>query len=114
MIHHIRLIIKEQSKTINLEDFEQIISNSINGIQITPRGDAPGVWDSYFEIDNDNVIISGGVDACGFGEVTVRIPKKDACEYYTFIIECKSTDKAEKVRDVLTKCGYGLDISIID
>lgn len=59
-----------------------------NALLLDPKDEeTPLAWDADLEIDGDNAIITGGVDACGFGSVTIKLPKKRLNTYYTLTLD---------------------------
>ncbi len=64
-----------------------------NGILVESREQnedaAPVPWDAGVSIDGENLVISGGLGASGYGSCEVRLPKKDANEVYRIYVEAK-------------------------
>lgn len=98
-----------KSKPIPKDLQDRINEESSDGIIPTPleRDTVPFAWDSSYKITSSELIISGHVDASGFGKVNISLPLKNAKDYY-FLQVSISEDFANEIRNELQDLGYEL------
>jgi hypothetical protein len=73
---------------------------------VTPKVWSLHVWDAWFEIEGDNLVLRGAVDAAGFGEITIKLPKAEADRYYKFELDFFGEDVVPQVISECKAKGY--------
>lgn len=113
IMKNLKIIVKENSKRMNSEVYNSLFDHSYNGIMISPKdaGSAPVAWDCGFEIEGNNVIISGGVGSSGYGSVTIKFPKKDFNDLYDVIIEPRNVDDVVYIKNMLSDCNMDVEFT---
>lgn len=102
------LIFSEKS-TQPSEEMIDYLMELDNGVSITDSGnDAPVAWDAGWEIEGNNLVISGGVSAGGFGNVVITLPKERANEFYRFEIYGNDYDM-KTIKEMLKEFNIDLE-----
>lgn len=95
---------KDSENLTNLE-LEIVYNLSYDGITIVRNNndEAPLPWDASYEIKVSKLVIEGGVDACGFGQITIKLPIEEASKYYRIEVEPYENDEDSANTDIIRK-----------
>lgn len=102
-----KLYLENLSRDLGTDEWDDVFDC---GMEITPKTvcdvQSPGVWDAAFEVvDDDTVAIVGGLDAGGFGNVRVELPKCEVQTCYEITIMIDSDGPYDDLIETLQSAG---------
>jgi len=87
----VKFVPTADSKNIPEEILEVVYAEAdVNVIPLNNETAMP--WDAGFEIRDGQFVISGGLDACGYGHCEVKLPVADVEQYYYIVANITEDD----------------------